>query len=397
MKILYYSTLPFTDCDFPLIREYQKRGVECKYMLSLLCTKLSGGLFKINEQILESNIIEGKRYKEFEPYKEYIDLSDIYVFNRIKRGLHPCTILLYIKLVFFIWKFKPDVIHITHPLWGAEILLYIFASKIVLTVHDPFLHSGEENSTEQKARRIAFSLCKKLILLNNKQKENFISKYKIKKEKVFVNSLGVYDCLNIMIRENDWGSSEKFRGNLQVIQDSPNYKYILMFGRISPYKGIHVLCKAMQIVGERYPDIRCIIAGSGKIYFDFSPYENEKNINLINKYIQTDELVHLIKGSLFTVCPYKDATQSGVIFSSFALNKPVVASNVGALGDSVKEGITGLLVQPNDPRQLAEAIIKMINSPSLISSMEKNIKYIYGKGEGSWTSIASKYISIYNA
>lgn len=383
MKVLYYSTLAFTDCDFPLIREFQNQGVQCKYMVSLPCTKLSGALFKINKQKRTSTILNGKEYAEFNAYKNYLDLSDVFIVNRTKKGIHPLNILLYIKLIFFILRFNPDVIHVTHPLWGPELLLYLFASKMTLTVHDPFLHSGEGDKTEHRARKLAFLLCKKLVLLNDKQKDEFISKYRINKNKIFVNSLGIYDCLRVSLK------------NKKILFQEHNY--ILMFGRISPYKGIDVLCEAMQIVQKQCPNINCLIVGSGKMYFDFSPYCNNKNIKLINRYIPTEELVEMIKGSIFTVCPYKDATQSGVIYSSFALYKPVVASNVGALGDAVKNGVTGLLIQPNNPIDLANAIIKMIKKPSMVSLMEKNIQDFYENGNNSWKSITNKYIKIYNA
>ena len=383
MKVLYYSTLPFTDCDFPLIREFQNQRVRCKYMVSLPCTKLSGALFKINKQKNKSAILNCKEYAEFKAYKDYLDLSDVFIVNRTKRGIHPLNIILYIRLIFFILRFNPDVIHVTHPLWGPELLLYLFAHKMVLTVHDPFLHSGEGDKTEHRARKLAFLLCKKLVLLNDKQKDEFISKYRIDNKKIFINKLGIYDCLRVSLNKKK-----------SLCQDC---NYILMFGRISPYKGIDILCEAMQIVKKQCPNVRCLIVGSGKMYFDFSLYYNDKNIKLINRYIPTDELVGLIEGSLFTVCPYKDATQSGVVYSSFALHKPVVASNVGALGDAVKNGVTGLLVQPNTPIDLAKAIIKMIKMPSMVSSMEKNIKDFYEKGNNSWTSITNKYISIYNA
>ena len=380
MKVLYYSTLSFTDCDFPLIREYQRQGIKCKYMLSLLSTKLSGALFKISKQIPQSDIIEGKKYHEFEPYRNYLNLSDLHVINRTKRGLHPLNILLYLKLIIFIIRFKPDVIHITHPLWGPELLLYIFASKIALTVHDPFVHSGEGDKTEHRARNIAFHLCRKLILLNDKQKDMFIKHYQLQKKRVYVNSLGIYDSMRVVE-----SNTEK----------QPYSKYILLFGRISPYKGIDVLCEAMRLVHEKLPDIHCVIAGGGKMYFDYSPYENLPYIHLLNHFIDTPELGELIKGSLFTVCPYKDATQSGVVYSSLAYNKPIIASNVGALGDAVIDGKTGILVKPNDTKELAEAIVKLAGQEDLLSKMSAEISEVFVDGKQSWNVIANKYIAIY--
>lgn len=36
MKVLYYSKLPFSDCNYPLIRECQKQGALCKYIVFII-------------------------------------------------------------------------------------------------------------------------------------------------------------------------------------------------------------------------------------------------------------------------------------------------------------------------------------------------------------------------
>ena len=57
MKVLYYSSLPFTDCDFPLIKKYQELGVDCRYVMNLIPNKLTGGLFRLKEQPKDSSIL----------------------------------------------------------------------------------------------------------------------------------------------------------------------------------------------------------------------------------------------------------------------------------------------------------------------------------------------------
>ena len=380
MKIVYYSGLPFADCDFPLLKEYQKNN-KVFYFIPLLCNRLNGALVSIKKQIQKAGIFKALSYKEFEAYERYIDLSDTFVVNRTQRGMTISTFVLYFKMVIKLFKINPDIIHITHPLWGPEMMLYLFCRKMIITVHDPFLHTGETGGTKELQRKIAFRLVKKVLLLNSAQKDQFILHYSLKKEKVFVSKLGVYDCLNAV------------RPPVNTVQ-SP---YILFFGRFSKYKGIEYLCEAMQLVHDEIPQLHCVIAGGGKIYFDYSKYSKDDFIILKNEYIDTDRLISLLNGSLFSVCPYTDATQSGVIYSSFALKKPVVASNVGALSDAVIDGETGLLVSPKNPKALADAIINLAKNEEQLKQMSDNIEKMFFQGSNSWKAIAENNINIYKA
>ncbi len=69
-----------------------------------------------------------------------------------------------------------------------------------------------------------------------------------------------------------------------------------------------------------------------------------------------EELATLILHAKFIVCPYKDATQSGVLMTAFGLNTPVIATNVGSFPEFIKDNVNGLLVTPNDPQKLAEGM-----------------------------------------
>jgi glycosyltransferase involved in cell wall biosynthesis len=170
---------------------------------------------------------------------------------------------------------------------------------------------------------------------------------------------------------------------------------ILFFGRISPYKGIEYLCEAMTIVHEALPKATLTIAGGGKLYFDTTKYDKLPYINITNRYIGMEELASLLTKCTVTVCPYTDATQSGVIMTSYSLCKPVVATNVGGLGEMVDNGRTGLLVPPKNAKALAEAIIEILADDNKCRQMKENIRNDYFINEKSWNCIADKYISIY--
>ena len=103
----------------------------------------------------------------------------------------------------------------------------------------------------------------------------------------------------------------------------------------------------------------------------------------------------MIKNSIFVVCPYKDATQSGVIMSAFAFNKPVIATNVGGFPEQVIHNKYGLIIQPNDIEQLAAALQSLCSKISVLESFSENIQKGYESGEYSWKHIVSEHIAFY--
>ena len=173
--------------------------------------------------------------------------------------------------------------------------------------------------------------------------------------------------------------------------------YVLFFGGISSHKGVEYLCGAMDEVCKKHPNVKLVVAGKGNIYFSIDKYAiyNNGNLVLLNRYIEDCELVGLIRNALFVVCPYIDATQSGVVMSAFALNKPVVATNVGALPTMVKDGPYGMIGPSKDAQALALAINTLIEYPQKVEAMMTNIERDYSDGEYSWNVIAQGMIDIY--
>ena len=95
------------------------------------------------------------------------------------------------------------------------------------------------------------------------------------------------------------------------------------------------------------------------------------------------------------VCPYTDATQSGVIMSSYAFYRPVVATNVGGLPEMVIDGKYGFIVQEKNVDALADAIIKLLDNRALLDTFSKNIEEDYTTGERSWRETAKKLVEEY--
>lgn len=310
-----------------------------------------------------------------------MDMSKVYIVNRtIIQDSSLQSLKMTLKVVRFIKKGKYDVIHTDSMLGMWNLMLYkLFGKKMVLTVHDPFPHTGEITARKKFSYKMAMKMVRHFVLLNGKQKEQFCKSYHIRPEQILINRLGVYDNISTFVRP----------------QKSTTSHNVLFFGRISPYKGIEFLCQAMRKVKERVPDATLTIAGGGKIYFDIAPYQKQDWVEVINRYVGMEELAGLLQNCALSVCPYTDATQSGVIMTSYSLCKPVVATNVGGLGEMVEDSKSGLLVPPKDVDALAHAIIALLNDDAKREEMADNIRNEYFVGDKSWKVIAEKYIEFY--
>lgn len=168
--------------------------------------------------------------------------------------------------------------------------------------------------------------------------------------------------------------------------DSP--QILLFFGLIKPYKGLDLLLAAMPEVIKAFPQIRLVVAG--EVYGDSYVYDSliqtlclADNVDLRYRYIGEAEIEDLFSQASLCVLPYKSASQSGVIATSYSFGVPVLATNVGGLGEYVEEGITGYLVEPNSPLELAKAIIRHFSSmPDLKPKIEAYCQKF------SWQSLA---------
>lgn len=133
--------------------------------------------------------------------------------------------------------------------------------------------------------------------------------------------------------------------------------YFLYLGYIAPHKGLKFLFEAVNNIDG----IRVVVAGLGK-----DPILNKMNINkkfiVINRYIKNSELVWLIRNSKAVVCPYVAASQSGLVQTALVFNKPVIATNVGAFSEIIKDGYNGFIAKSSDSESLTAAMNRFISS-----------------------------------
>lgn len=377
MKLLYLSTSSFFDTDFPLIK-HLKVNAEVTSLFFMYPDSLKATMIEIDKHCPKTGIFKAiDVYPEFGAYADCLDLEHTYVLNRVNRNkLSMANIVSYFQLICFILKVKADSIYSTIIFHVIDWPLFLFAKKVNSAFHDPIPHSSSNVEKNKKMYKQMIDCVKSCVIFNSCTKQEFIETFNIPEKNVYISKLGLNDLfLN-------------FTTDKKV-----NYEYILFWGRIEPYKGIEYLLEAMVEVHKHFPDTKLVIAGRGKVYFDDQPYKNLDYISFDNRFLSVSELANLVKNCKYVVCPYKDATQSGVVTTAFAFDKPVIGTNVGAIPEYVQHEKFGIIVPPCDSKSLAEAIMKLEVDSDYINQLSSNIHRYYSKGEGNWNAIADNLLN----
>ena len=89
-----------------------------------------------------------------------------------------------------------------------------------------------------------------------------------------------------------------------------------------------------------------------------------KRCKLYRGYLSNDHVAHIFQSASVVVLPYIEGSQSGVVRVAYVFGKPVIATRVGSIPESVKHGVTGLIVPPRDEVALAQAIVDLLGNHS---------------------------------
>ena len=376
MKIAYIGKIQLSDADLSYLNSAQKLS-DITYIMEVTPRFMKGPACNISKIYPHSGVFKAtEAYPEFEKYSRIIDVDKFYVVNTCGKFWQLKAFWTNFLLLLFLIKNKFDVIHLTWPANVYEFIIYMLKRKIILTVHDPFPHTGLDTRIVRLRRKVAFRCVPHFIILNKAQREKFLSFYHLPSSAVIDSRLSCYTYLNMV--EQD-------------MTTVPEQKYILFAGKISKYKGVEYLLEAMKKVHDTFPDIKLVVAGGGKYHFDISEYAALPYIDIRNRFIPDEELVALMNKTQFMVCPYTDATQSGVIMSSFTFGTPVIATRVGGLPEMLGNGKYGMLVKEKDTDALYLGICSLLSDEEQLADYRKEIAKDYtSDGYLSWKTIAEE-------
>ncbi|MEK7263316.1 MAG: glycosyltransferase family 4 protein [Bacteroidota bacterium] len=157
---------------------------------------------------------------------------------------------------------------------------------------------------------------------------------------------------------------------------TPDYShknYFVYFGRLVREKGIFTLLKVMKEI----PAIKLVVVGGGEAEIEawnFARNNNLQNVEFTGpKY--GDELIAILSNATAIVVPTEWYDNSPlVVHQSFALGKPVIASNIDGIPEIIEHNRDGLLFSPGNVSELKEKIIFLQNNEDIRLQLGKNAR-----------------------
>jgi glycosyltransferase involved in cell wall biosynthesis len=245
-----------------------------------------------------------------------------------------------------------------------------------------FLRLFEERMLERSNRIIAVS---------DFTRRELLQYYKIRENKIRV----IHNGVDV---EKFKPATDKIKAKIEL-GFNPQDVAILSVGRLYARKGLFTLIESMPRVVRRFKNAKFIISGKGlsneleKLRAHAEKLGVKKNI-VFTGYFPDSKLPKLYNAAdVFAFSTFYENLPFAVL-EALSSGLPVVTTNVGGIPEMVDSGRNGFLVQPFDPRELADRILDYLEHPQAASEMALEARKTI-ETRFDWRLIVKKVLEVY--
>jgi glycosyltransferase involved in cell wall biosynthesis len=167
---------------------------------------------------------------------------------------------------------------------------------------------------------------------------------------------------------------------------------VLFFGLLRPYKGIDTLLRAFR----RVRGAELWVVGNPRM--EVEPLrrlaeEAPGRVRFLTRFVEDAEIPAIFRRADVVALPYRDAENSGVLYTGLAFGKPMVLSAVGGFPELGEEG-GGRVVPPEDPEALAAALSELVDDEGARAELAAAAAALTA-GHYSWDAVARRTLALY--
>jgi glycosyltransferase involved in cell wall biosynthesis len=175
-------------------------------------------------------------------------------------------------------------------------------------------------------------------------------------------------------------------------------EYILYTGRLAYRKGLLELIDAFRTISERS---ECDLVLSGRGPLKELLEKRVKEYGLVDRvrftgFVTRDELVRLYQGARIFVAASAYETGPLTALEAMSCAIPIVVTRVGILPDVVEDGVTGLFVNTNDSKDIAEKCLFLLSDKERSNVIGRNAR-AFVERNCTWSKVAGDVANIYSS
>ena len=140
----------------------------------------------------------------------------------------------------------------------------------------------------------------------------------------------------------------------------PERPRVLFVGVLERYKGIDVLAAAWRDVAAKVPDATLQVVGTGPLHAVVEQLAAEWTARL-----DSDGVARALDDATVLVLPSRSEGLPRIVIEAFCRGRAVIGTRAGGIPDIVEDGVSGLLVPPEDPAALADALLRVLSDRTL--------------------------------
>jgi len=293
-----------------------------------------------------------------------------------------------VQLTARLGTWQPDVVHAHDWLtaWAGDTLKVLFGVPLVATVHatERGRHGGHLppglpgaiNSVEWWLTYQA----REVIACSRFMAREVVSGFELPPEKVHLVPNGV--------DVSRW---------LTDGERLPAEPLVVAWGRVQYEKGFHVLARAIAELRHRVPGIRCVIAGRGTYLPELQTHvdiDGVADLVQLAGFVPDNELKALLGRAGCVVIPSLYEPFGIVALEGMAAGAPTIPARTGGLAEIIEHTDAGLLFEPGNHHELADAIELVLTDPHLADRLRTHASTLLRRTY-TWDAIAARTAEVY--
>ena len=161
----------------------------------------------------------------------------------------------------------------------------------------------------------------------------------------------------------------------RVPADADDEVLVGAVGRLAEPKALHILIEAVSYLVKRMPRARLVLVGDGPLRSELEKQAADIGVSdrVLFAGMRMDIPAVLAAIDVFAMSSKREGLPV-VLLEAMAGGRPIVTTRVGGIPEVVRDHKEALLVQPNDPAALADAINEVISNPELAAQLGRRAR-----------------------